>query len=109
MGQEKKETFTEFGSLFKFVDDISDEATLPTEMTGFILFLCMTNCDLSAQWKGLCKGGAAKYIHSLALDAPPSLIIWPLQIQDLVLDGAWIIQQIPIGCAFTSKWQLRRD
>ena len=42
-GRETKETFTEFGSLFKFVDDISDEATLLTEMTGFIPFSCVTN------------------------------------------------------------------
>jgi hypothetical protein len=65
MGRETKETFTEFGSLFKFVDDISNEATLPTEMTGFIPFSCMTNCDLSAQWKGLCKKGGAAKVHTL--------------------------------------------
>ncbi len=64
MGREAKETFTEFASLFKFLDNLSDAATLPTAMEGFVPFLCMTNCDLSAQWKGLCKGGAAK-VHTL--------------------------------------------
>jgi hypothetical protein len=64
MGRETKETFTEFGPLFKFVDDISDETTMPNEMDGFKPFRSMTNCDLSAQWKGLCKGGAAK-VHML--------------------------------------------
>jgi len=59
MGWETKETFTEFGPLFKFLDDLSDATTMPTKMEGFIPFSCMTNCDLSAQWKGLCKGFAA--------------------------------------------------
>ena len=64
MGRETKETFTEFGPLFKFLDDLSDATTMPNEMQGFCPFVCMTNCDLSAQWKGLCKGGAAK-VHTL--------------------------------------------
>lgn len=64
MGRETKETFVEFASLFKFLDNLSDAATLPAEMEGFLPFSCMTNCDLSAQWKGLCKGGAAK-VHTL--------------------------------------------
>ena len=64
MGRETKETFTEFGTLFKFLDNLSVEALMPKEMEGFRPFSCMTNCDLSAQWKGLCKGGAAK-MHTL--------------------------------------------
>ena len=64
MGRETKETFTEFGPLFKFFDDLSNEATMPKEMEAFKPFSCMTNCDLSAQWKGLGKGGAAK-VHTL--------------------------------------------
>jgi hypothetical protein len=64
MGRETKETFTSFGSLFKFVYDNSDEASLPTKMAGFVPFSCMTNCNVSAQWKGLCKGSAAK-VHTL--------------------------------------------
>ena len=64
MGRETKETFTSFASLFKFLDDLSEASTLPAAMTGFQPFSCMTNCDLSAQWKGLCNGGAAK-VHTL--------------------------------------------
>ena len=64
MGRETKETFPEFASLFKFLDNLSDAATLPVAMEGFVPFSCMTNCDLSAQWKGLGKGGAAK-VHTL--------------------------------------------
>ena len=64
MGRETTETFTEFGSMFNFFDNLSDATTMPTEMEGFFPFACMTNCDLSAQWKGLCKGGAAK-VHTL--------------------------------------------
>ena len=48
----------------KILDNLSDAATLPAAMEGFVPFSCMTNCDLSAQWKGLCKGGAAK-VHTL--------------------------------------------
>ena len=64
MGRKTKESFADFGSLFMFFDSLSDETTLPIELTGFRAFSCMTNCDLSAQWKGLCKGGAAK-VHTL--------------------------------------------
>ena len=64
MGKETKESFCEFRSLFQFLDDLSDEQTIPNLLHGFKSFNCMTNCDLSAQWKGLCKGGAAK-VHTL--------------------------------------------
>ena len=64
MGRETKETFTAFASLFKFLDKFSNASTLPCTMAGFQPFSCMTNCDLSAQWKGLCKDGAAK-VHTL--------------------------------------------
>ena len=37
---------------------------MPKEMEGFKSFSLMINCDLSAQWKVLCKGGAAK-VHTL--------------------------------------------
>ena len=60
MGRETKETFAEFATLFEFFDNLSEAETLPPEMAGFMPFRCMTNCDLSAQWKGLRKGGAAK-------------------------------------------------
>lgn len=64
MGRETKDTFVEFGPLFQFIDALSKVDTLPLEFTDFVPFRCMTNCDLSAQWKGLCKGGAAK-VHTL--------------------------------------------
>jgi hypothetical protein len=64
MGRETKESFADFGLQFMFFDSHPDETTLPIELTGFRAFSCMTNCDLSAQWKGLCKGGAAK-VHTL--------------------------------------------
>ena len=64
MGRETKESFTEFAPLFQFLDSMSAAETLPTELTGFMPFCTMTNCDLSAQWKGLCQGGAAK-VHTL--------------------------------------------
>ena len=64
MGRETKETFADFGSMFKFLDSLSDAASMPVELEGFLPFSCMTNCDLSAQWKGLRKGGAAK-VHTL--------------------------------------------
>lgn len=49
MGWETKETFTEFGPLFKFLDDLSDATTIPDVMAGFCPFLWMTICSLSAQ------------------------------------------------------------
>jgi hypothetical protein len=64
MGRETTETFTEFATLFQFLDSLSAAENLPPELAGFMPFQCMTNCDLSAQWKGLCKGGAAK-VHTL--------------------------------------------
>jgi hypothetical protein len=64
MGRETKETFVEFATLFSFLDDLGALETIPPELEGFMPFRCMTNCDLSAQWKGLCKGGAAK-VHTL--------------------------------------------
>ena len=64
MGCETKETFADFGSMFKFLDSLSDAATMPIELMGFLPFSTMTNCDLSAQWKGLCKGRAAE-VHTL--------------------------------------------
>lgn len=64
MGRETKETFAQFASLFTFIDKLADTETLPPELRGFLAFLIMTNCDLSAQWKGMCKGGATK-VHTL--------------------------------------------
>jgi hypothetical protein len=64
MGRETKESFGEFCSFFQFFDDLSQEGTIPELLQDFKPFNCMTNCDLSAQWKGLCKGGAAK-VHTL--------------------------------------------
>jgi hypothetical protein len=74
MGRETKETFTEFGPLFQFLDNLTSAETLPTEMTGLMPFSCLTNCDLSAQWKGLRKGGATKVIHYCVLQVQPSPI-----------------------------------
>ena len=42
MGRETKETFTEFGPLFQFMDNLSGAHTLPIEMAGFEPFRCMT-------------------------------------------------------------------
>ena len=64
MGRETKEMFEEFATMFSFLDNLSAVETLPPELEGFMPFRTMTNCDLSAQWKGLCKGGAAK-VHTL--------------------------------------------
>jgi hypothetical protein len=64
IGRETNEKFTEFGPLFQFNDDLSGAETLPKEMAGFMPFTFLTNCDLRAQWKGLCKGGAAK-VHTI--------------------------------------------
>ena len=64
MGRETKETFAEFSTSFSFLDNLGRVNTIPPELEGFKPFRCMTNCDLSAQWKGLCKGGAAK-VHTL--------------------------------------------
>jgi hypothetical protein len=75
MGRETKDTFQEFGSLFQFFDDLSEENDMPEVMNGFQPFTCMTNCDLSAQWKGLCKGGAAK-VHTLPCVVQQSRTTW---------------------------------
>ena len=64
IGRETNETFTEFRTLFSFLDDLSCEATMPIELEASKPFSCMTNCNLSAQWKGLRKGGAAE-VHTL--------------------------------------------
>ena len=64
MGRETKETFAQFASLFTFIDKLAGMETLPPELWGFLAFLIMTNCDLSVQWKGMCKGGATK-VHTL--------------------------------------------
>ena len=64
MGRETKETFPEFATLFTFLDNLGAVETMPVELIDFMPFQCNTNCDLSAQWKGLCKGGAAK-VHML--------------------------------------------
>jgi hypothetical protein len=65
MGRETKESFCMFRMLFQFFDDLSDEQTISDSFHGFKPFECMTNCDLSAQWKGLCKGGGAAKVHTL--------------------------------------------
>jgi hypothetical protein len=54
MGRETKYTFDNFATLFEYLDDnLSEAETLPPD-----------NCNLSAQLKGLCNGGAAK-VHTL--------------------------------------------
>jgi hypothetical protein len=64
MGRETKEAFADFGLFLKFLECLLEEATLSIESTGFLPFSCRTTCNLSVQWKGLCKGGAAK-VHTL--------------------------------------------
>ena len=64
MGRETEETFAEFATLFTFFDNLCEVEIMPAELVDFMPFRCMTNCNLSAQWKGLCKGGAAK-VHTL--------------------------------------------
>ena len=45
MGRETKETFTEFRTLFSFLDDLSNEATMPSELEAFKPFSsrCLPN------------------------------------------------------------------
>ncbi len=60
-GKETKESFEEsFIKFFKFMENIGHPGTLPEELSCFKCFDTMVCCDLSAGWKGLGKGGAAK-------------------------------------------------
>jgi hypothetical protein len=52
-----QENFTEF---FDFMDSLGNVETLPEELKDYKHFLTMVMCDLSAGWKGLGYGGAAK-------------------------------------------------
>ena len=59
MGRETKELFSEFATLFTFLDNLCEVDTMPVELVDFMPFQRMTHCNLSDQWKGLYKGGAA--------------------------------------------------
>ena len=67
MGRETKNTFIEFDPLYQFMDELSGAEMLLTELSDFMPFRCMTNCNLSAQWKGFVKAELQKYIRSHAL------------------------------------------
>jgi hypothetical protein len=63
MGKETKETLKEFGPMFNFMEACQscDPRTNPmTKHYGLKPLTTAANCDLSAGWKCLCKGGAAK-------------------------------------------------
>jgi hypothetical protein len=63
MGKETKETLKEFSPMFDFMEvcESPDPATNPmTQHYGLKPLTTAANCDLSASWKCLCKGGAAK-------------------------------------------------
>lgn len=59
MGRETNKTFAYFNPMFSWLNECGDIETthLPPEYQP--LNVCI-NCDLSAAWKGLMKGGAAK-------------------------------------------------
>ncbi len=59
MHRETEESFQAFKPMFDFFEDCSKDETNPLDHGIWPVMLCAT-CDLSAQWKGLCKGGAAK-------------------------------------------------
>jgi hypothetical protein len=63
MGKETKETIKEFSPMFQFMEDCESDDPTKNPMTlhwGMLPLTCAANCDLSAGWKCLCKGGAAK-------------------------------------------------
>jgi hypothetical protein len=63
MGKETKETIKEFAPVFQFMEDCESEDIEKNPMAkhyGLMPLTCGANCDLSAGWKCLCKGGAAK-------------------------------------------------
>jgi hypothetical protein len=63
MGKEIKVTIKEFAPMFKFMEDCESNDPIKNPMTaiyGMMPLTCAANCDLSAGWNCLCKGGAAK-------------------------------------------------
>jgi hypothetical protein len=63
MGKETKETIQEFKPMFKFMEQCESTDPLNNPMTinhAMPPLTCAANSDLSAGWKCLCKGGAAK-------------------------------------------------
>ena len=63
MGPERKESVREVEPMFKFMEDCESEDPIRNPMTkmyGLMPMSCGANSDLSAGWKCLCKGGAAK-------------------------------------------------
>ena len=63
MGPETKESVKEVEPMFKFMEACESEDPIRNPMTkeyGLLPMSCGANSDLSAGWKCLCKGGAAK-------------------------------------------------
>ena len=91
MGRETKETFTEFKTLFSFLDDLSCEATMPTELKAFKPFLCMTNAIYLLSGKVLGRAGLQKFIPCHARDVPLNQMPSQLQMLFHVHDAATAI------------------
>jgi hypothetical protein len=61
MGRETKKTFGYFTPMFQFLNDCADpDKYMDNLPEGFQPLRICINCDLSAAWKGLMSGGAAK-------------------------------------------------
>jgi hypothetical protein len=83
MGQETKDISQVWHS-FPICNNISEAETIPaTEMVGFLPLSTMTNCNLSAQWKGLCNGGDCR-----ALDVLLHRKVWQCKMLLCAEDGA---------------------
>jgi hypothetical protein len=93
MGPETKESIKEFEPMFKFMEDCESEDININPMKrhyGLRAMTCGANSDLSAGWKCLCKGGAAKVsnlpCHCCALHKAK----WALgNSTEKMLDCAW--------------------
>jgi hypothetical protein len=85
MGKETKETIKEFGPMFQFMEDCESDDPRKNPMTlhwGMSPLTCAANCDLSAGWKCLCKGGAAKVANLPCHCCPLYKLKWALQNSD---------------------------
>ena len=91
IGRETNETFTEFRTLFSFLDDLSCEATMPTELKAFKPFLCMTNAIYLLSGKVLGRAGLQKFIPCHARDVPLNQMPSQLQMLFHVHDAATAI------------------
>ena len=62
MGPENQESLKEFAAMFQFLENCtSDDPVLNCMATlyGLMPMEVAIDADMSAHWKGLCKGGAA--------------------------------------------------